>query len=36
MLKRTLRLRSPEHIGRNIDCAKAVHLSANVADQVAA
>jgi len=26
----------PEHIGRNIDCAKAVHLSANVAYQVAA
>jgi hypothetical protein len=35
MLKRTLRLRTPEHIGRNVDRSKAIHLSANVAYRVA-
>src|SRR5258708_30754295 len=36
MLKRTLRLRTPEHVGRNIDLTEAVHFLANVAYQVAA
>ena len=36
MLKRTLRLRAAEHIGRDVDLAKAVHLFSNVAHEVAA
>jgi hypothetical protein len=33
---RTLRLRASEHIGRNVNLAKAIHLFSNVAHQVAA